>query len=165
MTESKQVREKKKKNAQKVAEKAKTTKEVKETKAVKETEKVKEVKETKVEKPVEKAEKAKEVKEVKSTKKAEPESFNWKNGTLLEKCGFIGSLFTLAGAIVCLVFEFVTPAEDWPFIWFDIFIALSFIGETITHWRLNRKIAIFTGIGGAAFLVYGLLKLFGVIAF
>lgn len=165
MTESKQVREKK--NAQQVAEEAeiaKETKEVKETKTEKSAEKVKETeKATKAEatnnSKVEKVEKTIE----KAT--GQDESFNWKNGTMLEKCAFICSLCTLVGAIVCLIFEFVMPAASWSFIWFDIFIGLSFLGETLTHWRFNRKIAIVTAIGGTAFLIFGILKLASVIAF
>ena len=170
MTESKQVREKKKKNAQKVAEKAKAVK----TEQVEKTEKaekvVKEVKETKAVKATEKTTKAetansnKVEKVEKAVKKAtgQDENFDWKNGTMLEKGAFVGSLACLVGAIVCLVCEFTMAAESWPFIWFDIFIGLSFLGETLTHWRYNRKLAIITAIGGACFLITGILKLVGV---
>lgn len=174
MTESKQVREKK--NAQQVAEEAEIAKE---TKEVKETEKVKEVKETKTEKSAEKVKETEKATKAEATNNSkvekvektiekatgQDESFNWKNGTMLEKCAFICSLCTLVGAIVCLIFEFVMPAASWSFIWFDIFIGLSFLGETLTHWRFNRKIAIVTAIGGTAFLIFGILKLASVIAF
>ena len=117
----------------------------------------KEVKEKTSEK-VEKTEKPEKAKIL-----TQSEKFNWKNGNNLEKAAFIGSIVFLLGAVVCLIFEFTMATESWPFIWFDIFIGLSFLGETFTHRRFDRRIAIVTGVAGGLFLILGILKLVGVI--
>lgn len=90
-------------------------------------------------------------------------NFKWTNGTTLEKCAFVGTVVSLLVAIVFLVLEFVMPDAGWTYILFDLFIGLAFAGETLTHWRLNRKLAIITGIFSAVFIVLCLLKLTGVI--
>ena len=92
------------------------------------------------------------------------ETFTWKTGTLLEKIAFVGSLIFLASAIVFLIFEFATPSASWPYIWFDLSIGLSFIGESLTHWRLNRRLALVAGLSGIIFTTLSILKIFGVLA-
>ena len=52
-------------------------------------------------------EKSAKSKKPKPTKKSSDESFNWTNGTSLEKAGFIGSMLFLVAAVVFLVFEFI----------------------------------------------------------
>ena len=115
-----------------------------------------------------------ENKEGKNTKKAqaiepkdsprEMSGFKWVNGSILEKSAFVGSVVFLLTAIVFLVFEFVFPAENWPYIFFDLAISFAFAGETLTHWRFNRKFAFITAACSALFVILCLLRVFGVIS-
>ncbi|MBQ2659930.1 hypothetical protein IJF86_00680 [Candidatus Saccharibacteria bacterium] len=93
-----------------------------------------------------------------------PETFTWKTGTIFEKISFVFAAVFLVAAIVFLVFEFVSPSESWPYIWFDTTVGLSFLGDSLTHWRFNRRLAIITLVCAAIFILTGMLKLFGVIA-
>lgn len=107
-------------------------------------------------------EKSAKSKKPKPTKKSSDESFNWTNGTSLEKAGFIGSMLFLVAAVVFLVFEFIHETAEWPYIWFNITIGCSFLCETLTHFRLKRNLAIVSGVCGLIFIVIGVLKLCGV---
>lgn len=121
----------------------------------------KEAKDTKENKPDK--EKKTSTKVIETTM-SKADAFAWSKGTMLEKSAFIGSVVFLVAAIVFLIFEFVAPAEAWPFISFDFAIALAFACETLSRWRFNRRLAIITGICGGAFLILAFLKLFGVIS-
>lgn len=92
------------------------------------------------------------------------EHFNWKNGTTLEKVSFVATVVALTASITLLVFEFTYPEKSWPYAWFDVAIGLSFAFETLTQWRLNRRLAFATALASALFLICGILKVFGVVS-
>lgn len=90
------------------------------------------------------------------------DSFNWTNGTKLEKISFLASLVTLVAAVVFLVFEFIHETSVWPYAWFNVTIGLSFVFEGFTHYRLKRGLSIVSFICGLVFVAIGILKLVGI---
>ena len=97
-----------------------------------------------------------------TTKTPRSNNFTWKEGNTFERICFVISNISLIASVVFLFLERTQEYEAWPYAGFDISIAITFIAEAMTNFRLKRAFAITILIFGLAFLTFGVLRLFGI---
>ena len=86
-------------------------------------------------------------------------SFVWKEATTFERICFVASNIFLIASVVLL---FLERTQDWAYAGFDVCIGITFITDGLMNLRRSRTLSIIIFIAGLAFIVFGILRFFGI---